>query len=77
VFPIRAREKDLTKTTRPPVQSVPVFNSRGKSGLGVVLTIHFHLLPRLRLSETILLLALHAFLACKGKTLPIFTYGFD
>lgn len=47
------------------------YSSREESGQGAILTTHFQLMPRLRVSGAILALLLYAFMAWAGTNVPL------
>jgi hypothetical protein len=59
-----------TATTQLPTERVARFFLRGKVDEGMKLTIHLHLVPRLRISGATPLLLLSAFMVWAEKKLP-------
>jgi hypothetical protein len=55
------------EATQPPVLLLSGFLLRGQSGRGVKVIMHLYLVPRLRMSEAVLLLSLHDFMTWTKK----------
>jgi hypothetical protein len=70
IFPIASLSRPALGPTQPPVQWVPVVLSPGvKSGLGVTLTTHPHVMPRSIMSRSYISSPPSSFVACSGTAL--------
>jgi hypothetical protein len=72
IFPVASVSRPAPGPTQPPVQWVPGVLSPGvKSGRGVTLTTHPHLVPRPRMGRSYTSSPSSAFMACSGIASPV------
>jgi hypothetical protein len=70
IFPVASVSRLAQRPTQPPAQWVPGVLSPGvKSGRGVTLTTHPHLVPRSRMSRSYTFSPPSAFVSCSGTAL--------